>query len=128
MLLVKTKIKESAIAGLGLFADEFIAKDTVIWKLNPLIDKIIPVAEVTKFTALEREFLGKYAYREGDNLILCSDNGRYFNHSVRPNTLDLIDERGSVSVAKKDIYAGEELVSDYSSFDADFNTYSDKFK
>ncbi len=128
MLLIKTIIKESPIAGLGLFADEFIPKGTVIWKLNPLIDKIIPVSETASFTALEREFLEKYAYREGDNLILCSDNGRYFNHSSHPNTLDLIDERGSVSVAKKDIEAGEELVSDYASFDADFKTYSHHFK
>lgn len=121
MLLVKTKIKESQIAGYGLFADEFIPKDTIIWKLNELIDKVIPVSDLDKFTQLERDFLDMYAYREGNNIILCSDNGRYFNHSATPNTIDLIDERGSLTIAKVDINIGEELVSDYSSFDADFH-------
>lgn len=128
MLLVKTKLKESPIAGLGLFADEFIAKDTIIWKFNPLIDKVIPINDLDKFTQLERDFLDMYAYREGENLILCSDNGRYFNHSNNPNTIDLIDERGSVTIAKKDIHPGEEIISDYSSFDADFNKYGHNYK
>ena len=128
MLLVKTKVKQSNIAGLGLFADEFIKEGTIIWKLNVLIDKVIPITDLDKFSKLECEFLNMYAYREGDNLILCSDNGRYFNHSKNPNTIDLIDERGSVTIAKADINAGEEIVSDYSSFDADYYTYCDNFK
>ena len=34
MLLVKTKIKSSEIAGIGLFADEFIPKGTCTWRFR----------------------------------------------------------------------------------------------
>ena len=42
MLLVKTKIGPSKIAGIGLFADEFIAKGTPVWKFEPGFDLEIP--------------------------------------------------------------------------------------
>lgn len=32
MLKVRTKLGKSTIAGTGLFADQFIAKDTIIWQ------------------------------------------------------------------------------------------------
>jgi hypothetical protein len=38
MLLVKTKIGPSAIQGIGLFADQFIAKGTHLWEFTPGLD------------------------------------------------------------------------------------------
>lgn len=35
MLLIKTKLDLSKIHGVGLFADEFIAKGTKIWEYRP---------------------------------------------------------------------------------------------
>ena len=40
MLLVKTRLGASAIHGIGLFADEFIPKDTVTWRFTPGLDQI----------------------------------------------------------------------------------------
>ena len=40
MLVVKTKIKNSPIHGIGLFAEEFIPKGTLVWKLNKKFDLI----------------------------------------------------------------------------------------
>lgn len=39
MLLIKTKLELSKIHGVGLFADEFIAKGTKIWEYRPNFDK-----------------------------------------------------------------------------------------
>jgi SET domain-containing protein len=39
MVLVKTKVKESPIHGLGLFADQFIPKGTEIWRFTPGFDQ-----------------------------------------------------------------------------------------
>ena len=38
MLYVKTKIGQSKIHGMGLFADQFIKKGTIIWKFTPGFD------------------------------------------------------------------------------------------
>ncbi len=41
MLLVKTKIGQSNISGIGVFADEFIPKGTVIWRYQEGFDQMI---------------------------------------------------------------------------------------
>ena len=38
MLLVKTKIGPSEIDGIGLFADQFIPRGTLVWELVPALD------------------------------------------------------------------------------------------
>lgn len=127
MLKVKTHIKESAISGFGLFASEFIPKGTLIWQLNHVVDKIIYPKDLLLLDDLELKFIDTYAYKEGDKLILCSDNGKYINHSSTPNTLDTIDPiLGSITVALVDINEGEEIVSNYESFDDDFAKYGKK--
>lgn len=122
MLQVKTYVGTSTIsgAGNGLFAGEHISKGAIIWKLNTRIDKVIPIQNYVYINDMEREYLEKYAYREGDYLILCSDDGKYFNHSSVPNVDDMKnDVDGSITVANRDIKAGEELLCDYSTFDDD---------
>ena len=122
MLKVKTYVKQSTVPGigLGLFAGEDIQSGTIIWELNPLIDRTISVAATREFTLLELEFLKKYAYREGNTLILCSDDGRYINHSYEPNVDDIINPDGaSISLANQYIPRGTELFCNYSTFDDD---------
>ncbi|GAC1391475.1 MAG: hypothetical protein NVSMB46_04090 [Candidatus Saccharimonadales bacterium] len=59
MLLVKTFIKESAIlgAGLGLFAEENIAKDTRIWKFTKGYDEILNDESVDKLDDVGKKFI-----------------------------------------------------------------------
>ncbi|MBN2080179.1 MAG: SET domain-containing protein [Spirochaetes bacterium] len=123
MLLVRTRVGDAyrgdVHIGLGLFADQFIPKGTVIWRFNPVIDKVIPIGELEGLTEIERRFIDTYTYREGDTLVLCSDDAKYVNHSRTPNTDNYENEEGSVTVARIDINAGEEITSDYSDFDDD---------
>lgn len=123
MLLVKTIVKQSTIpnGGLGLFADQDIPKGFILWEFNKIVDVTIPVEKLEYLIKVEKDYIKKYAYREGDNLILCSDDDKYINHSDTPNVLDIFDERNfSVSVAARDIKAGEELLCDYSTFDDNY--------
>jgi len=130
MLQVKTYVSHSTIpnAGNGLFAGEDIPKGTIIWQLNPRIDKIIQINDWIHINAIERAYLEKYAYRDGDCLILCSDDGKYINHSTEPNVDDIISpEHGSISITNRDIKMGEEFLSDYSAFDDDSRNINLKF-
>ena len=45
MLLIKASIKQSAIHGLGLFAEETILKDTKVWKFSSGLDLEIEVPD-----------------------------------------------------------------------------------
>ena len=116
MLKVKTKVLPSKIEGLGLFADQFIPKGTVIWEYDPAFDERIHKEVLNNVPEAYKDFFTTYAYREGDEYILCVDNARFINHSIDANVIDTIKTK---TIAARDIAAGEEITSDYSSFDDD---------
>lgn len=67
-----------------------------------------------------REQIERYGYTEHGNpysLFLCGGNGAFVNHSFDPN----MKSDGDFEIAIRDIKAGEELTSNYSDFDAEFN-------
>jgi uncharacterized protein len=121
-LYVETRLKESPIHGLGVFAAHDIKKGTVIWKYDPKFDLTISRAEIEQLPEPCRRQVLNYAYRCGadDLYIVGVDDSRYMNHSATPNTEEdfSIDPRG-LTVASRDIKAGEELTADYFEFDLD---------
>ncbi len=121
MLLVKTKIGESKIHGMGLFAAEFIPKGTVTWEWNPRFDMTIDESELASLPQNMKEFLLYYAYRDKElgKLVLCADNQRYINHSASTNILSTTRK----DVADRDIQEGEEFLCNYNLFD---DTYFDR--
>lgn len=125
MLLVKTKIGQSKINGIGLFADQFIKKGTTIWKFKPGFDLRIGKDELDKLSESAKEQFLKYAYLNPDThkYILCFDDARFFNHSDEPNSIDVAspDDEEGLDVAGRDIEKGEELTCNYKDFDADFD-------
>lgn len=131
MLLVKTKLDLSQISGIGLFADQFIAKGTVIWKFTEGVDLKITDERLRELeTEYPLEDLKKYLYRsKSSNLhILCGDDGRFINHSFEPNTLDTSEDDEGFTIAARDIQPGEEITSDYNGFDKDFGLYKEMLK
>jgi len=120
MLLVKTYLDRSAIHGIGLFAAERIPKGTVIWRHSREIDLLLTAEEIAALHPAARVQIEKYTYldRELGKFVLCGDDARFFNHSDAPNCHDIPDARGGTTVAARDIEPGEELTSDYASFDA----------
>ncbi len=124
MLLVQTKIGPSPIHGIGIFADEFIPKGTRIWEYRSGVDSKLSEAFVRSLPAPAQTHMRNYAYknRVTGEYVLCGDDARFFNHSDTPNTEDLDDsvlvEGEGVTIAARDIQPGEEIVSDYRTFDA----------
>lgn len=121
MLLVKTKIKESDIHGIGLFADQFIPEGTKIWKFTKGFDQRFTKEQVLNFPDLAQIFLYKYSSlsRKSGLYLLCADYGNFFNHSDTSNALT-VDEEGEeepVVVAIRDIQPDEEITDNYSSFE-----------
>ena len=122
MLLVKTKLDISHIHGIGLFAEEFISKDTIIWRFHPFIDLRLTEEQIEQLAEPSCAQTRKYSYREKHSglYVLCGDDARFLNHSGVPNCFDFYhDAEQDLTVASRDISKGEELTCDYALFDLD---------
>jgi SET domain-containing protein len=125
--MLKVKIKNSGIHGLGLFADKFIPKGTIVWKRDFVLDISIPKKEVVYFDEVEKNSILHYSYLDfNDNYVLCADDARFMNHSDNPNLESqlisgdpLSDISNWADIASKDIEIGEEITCDYTKFDLD---------
>jgi SET domain-containing protein len=121
MLFVKTKLSYSAIHGIGLFADELIKKDSVIWRFTPQLDRVFTEEELQAQNPNDKEFLETYCFKYFGKYYLCVDDARFMNHSSSPNCTDIgVDEIRNndlgYTMALTDIQPGEELTCDYRNF------------
>ncbi len=125
MLLVKTKIGPSKINGLGLFADQLILKNTPIWKFKRGFDLKYTEAELGQLSEPARDQFLHYCYsytdKTGHYYVICADDYRFLNHSVKPNlaNIEVVGEEEGVDIALADIQIGEELMCDCREFDED---------
>jgi uncharacterized protein len=124
MICIKSKVLPSKIEGLGLFADEFISKGTIIWRFTAGFDLRFTKEQVENFPKEVQDYLKKYMWlsKKSGKYCFSSDNGKYFNHSKKPNSLSAYydDEEEVITKAIKDIQEGEEITDDYGTFEKDF--------
>jgi hypothetical protein len=123
MLMVKTRLGPSDIAGIGLFAAEDIAEGTVTWRFWRDLDRLLMRDEIDKLPEPARSSLLDHVYlnEASGRFVLCADNARFMNHADDPNTAG-VHEPGAIEgydIAIRDIRAGEEMTCDYRTFDAD---------
>jgi hypothetical protein len=115
VLRIPTYLGPSAIHGLGVFTPSNVSAGTLIWDLTPKIDWRIALAVLDGLEEPYRSELRSYCYLEdAGTLVLCGDNARFMNHSLDPNC---DDPSPTVTIARRDIRAGEELTVDYRLFD-----------
>jgi SET domain-containing protein len=122
MLMVRTKLGLSDIAGIGLFAGEDIPKGRVTWRFMAGFDRLLTQAEIDGLPEPARANLLDHAYLDAASgrFVLCADNARFMNHAEDPNTAG-VHEPGQIEgydIAVRDIREGEELTCDYRTFDA----------
>jgi len=122
MLMVKTRLGLSDIAGIGLFAAEDIPRGTVTWRFLGDFDRLLTQAEIDSLPEPARSNLLDHVYlnEASGKFVLCADNARFMNHADNPNT-EGVHEPGAIDgydVATRDIRAGEEMTCDYRTFDA----------
>jgi SET domain-containing protein len=127
MMLVKTRLGISSVHGIGVFADEFIARGTPMWKFQPGFDLVLTKEQMQSLSPACREQMEKYTYLDKviGKYILCSDDGRFYNHSNKPNTgMAQKNPNPEVDVALVDIHPGEEILCDYRTFTSEELPYT----
>ena len=127
MLYVKTVVKPSTIPniGLGLFADEDIAKGQLIWRFLTGFDLCFSEEDLLTLHPVLQKYVKKYAFLsiEGTSKglwVFSSDNDKYQNSDM--NRKNIGELKGSNPftddiVALRDIRRGEELFSYYQEWD-----------
>jgi SET domain-containing protein len=113
MLLVKTYLAKSAIHGLGVFAGEFIRKDTKIWRFVDGFDRVYSLKQFARLPKPARDFIKLHGYRVDGEIILTVDNDCRMNHSDNPNTY----LHNGYAIARRNIAKGVEITNDYREFD-----------
>lgn len=120
MLTVSTYVAPSAIEGIGVFAGEYIERGRLLWSLNPKFDIFVRREEIYGLPPHMQDFVARYSYPHlelPDIVIVDSDNGRFMNHSLAPNTDFRIFDTGYALV---DIAPGDEITCNYHEFDPSF--------
>jgi SET domain-containing protein len=122
MLMVKTRLGVSSIAGIGLFAEQDIPKGTQTWRFMRHFDRLLTEGEINSLPEPARSSILDHTYLDATSglFVLCADNARFMNHADEPNTAG-VHERGAIEgydIAIRDIRAGEEITCDYRTFDA----------
>ena len=122
MLCIKTKLKVSKISGLGLFADELVKKNTIIWRFEPSIDLLFSIENIEKLSSHAQKQFYNYAFLDKTHCkyMLCGDDARFFNHSNNPNCDDSLPDK---TIALRDIIPGEELTVNYKTFYEDIDNH-----
>ncbi len=115
MFHVKTKLKESKIHGIGLFAEQDIPKGTLIYSRNENLDINIPNSELSKLSKNEADTIKHYGYfdQKSKKWHLSFDDIRFCNHKKESN----IENKHGKLYARKNISKGEELTDNYTEFE-----------
>lgn len=126
MLLVKTVLAQSLIDGFGLFAGQDIPAGTLVWNFDPRVDLSLDAPQIDKLSPAFKEYFDKYAYLDVrlGKYVICGDDARFVNHSDQPNLVGIytVGREYGIDIAIREIKEGEELTSDYTTFDADFSS------
>ena len=121
MFTVKTYLKESPGKGLGIFAKKFIPKGTIIWEFLEDFDVKVHKDKLKSLNLVQRDFIFKYFWKEGDYYYSSCDHSIFQNHSYDPNSVP----QGDYMIASRDIQPDEEITTNYQHFDDGFDEYKD---
>jgi uncharacterized protein len=122
MLLIETRVAPSAIHGLGLFTVRAVPRGAAIWKFQPNFDHEFSAAQFAALPSAAQRHLRWFAFLDlaGGHWILSGDHACFMNHAAAPNTGAPPDAKPPVvTVALRDLAAGEEITCDYFAFDAE---------
>jgi SET domain-containing protein len=108
--------------GYGLFAGRDFKRGEIIWLIDDY-DIKIPLHEYKLLDKTQQQKLNTYSYMDiNSRVIIPWDEGKYVNHSCEPNSTALA-QFDNMSMAIRDINAGEEIVEDYGCYVSHFETF-----
>lgn len=94
----------------GVVATKLIPRGTITWVQDDL-DQIFTREKMANLNPNIKKYLDTYSFtNKNGEMILCSDNGKFVNHSFKPSCFSTPYD---FEIAIRDIHPGEELTDDY---------------
>lgn len=114
MIHIKYKVKPSNLSGVGLFADQDIKKDDLIYTPNQLLDVDLTQEQFDTLDPVEQAEVRYYGYwnKYSNRWHVAFESIRFLNHGEL-GVANVTQDEEMVMVAVRDISAGEELLQDY---------------
>lgn len=121
MIHIKYKLDKSGHHGLGVFADEDIAKGAVIYTPSPHLDVDLTQGEFDSLDEKEKEEVRYWGFFERATQKWHVDFGvtHFINHSYEGTVTQDPAYAESHLIAARDIKKGEELTQDYSEIESE---------
>jgi hypothetical protein len=116
MLLVRTYLDRSEIHGIGVFAGDFIPKDTRIWRFVIGFDRFYSRKQVAKLPKAARDYIKLHGFQWKNEILVSMDYDTFMNHSDNPNTYF----KNGYVLARASIRKGQEITNDYRAFKASY--------
>ena len=122
MMLIETQVRPSKIHGMGLFAVRAVPGGTPVWRFEAGFDHDFSPVQFAALPAIAQRHARWFCFvsKVDGHVILSGDHACFINHSPAPNTGALPGASlPVVTVALRDIAAGEEITCNYFDYDAD---------
>jgi len=122
MMLIETRLEASRIHGLGLVAVRLVPCGAPVWKFQAGFDHDFSPEQFVALPELARQHTRHFCFvsKIDGHVILSGDHACFINHSVAPNTgAPANAAQPVVTIALRDIAAGEEITCNYYDYDAD---------
>jgi hypothetical protein len=124
MYIILVKVKKSVIAGKGVFTQQDIAKDGIVWLFKGGYDIRLDNNHYSILSSEEKLYLDKVGYLSPWSGFWVhppkGDPAEFTNHSLNNNLSVKFDKNISPEpyfYANRNIASGEELTNNYNEFD-----------
>jgi len=119
MIHIKYKLGKSKLHGIGLFTDEDLEKNQLVYTASPLLDVNITQEQFDSLNEKERKEIKYWGFWDKPNKVwhVDFDNTRFINHSINLTLTQDLKHEEAYLIATRNIKAGEELTQNYLEFE-----------
>ncbi len=119
MIHVAYKLKTSELHGVGLFANEDVKKDQLIYTASPLLDLNITQEQFDGLEQKEKDEILWWGFFDQPSQMwhVDFDVSKFINHSPDATVTQDESHDEAYLVASRDIQSGEELTQNYLEFE-----------
>lgn len=121
MMHIKYKLDKSKNHGIGLFADENISKEQLIYTASPVLDVNITQEQFDCLEKSEQDEIQYWGFWDDINNFwhVDFDVSKFINHSEDSNVTQDPTYAVAYLIATRDIKRGEELTQNYKEFETE---------
>lgn len=121
MIHIKYKLDRSDHHGVGLFADEDIAKNSIIYTASPVLDVNITQEQFDSLNEKEKREVQYWGFFDepSQKWHVDFDVSHFINHSYDATTAQDPTHEEAYLIATRDIKKGEELTQNYLEFETE---------